>query len=434
LFFFKWWIYTDLAVKGDGIPLLQIDLSPQKLQYMKETHYECLSSLCDEIGRGVQVDCIVNEDSKTARLEVGQNQPALIYFPEKCHVATETTFGYRYLDGDPTIGAKPIALVHLQTQKIPKNGSSVIEKEQPLSMLTVLPDCFITVDTSIITNMHSDEMEQIKKTLNVDISEWEEMHRQWNQNSKRRAEIDIAFQTMNLLGSLPDPTKPPGYRETFVLQQAMCPDQMSEAVQELVLPSAEATYNFVIEYRHELVAGIVSMLGYMVTVTSLLWIMVRVLLPAWILKRSLSWPYGVNLSKIWFQLVMLCFVSNFRAHTSAVLPAVMAVGASCYRDYKAAMEWAFLGILAWGGPDTIYPVLDAAMSGIRWRSIDVLGIAPFAINLLAVGEGWWKLVTLYVVVRSYQSFRQSLEAPATDDLERTQIEMQAHRQAHVKVD
>jgi len=43
-------------------------------------------------------------------------------------------------------------------------------------------------------------------------------------------------------------------------------------------------------------------------------------------------------------------------------------------------------------------------------------------------------VTLYVVVRSYQSFRQSLEAPATDDLERTQIEMQAHRQAHVKVD
>ena len=441
------WLYTDVfaAVDDTGngliVPIMQLDLTPRELERIKDTHYQCIQSLCENIGRTVEVACVVNDDGRSAHLELGEDQPELVFFTEECHFATEATFGMRYLDGDETIGSKPIAFLRIQTEEIPANVTAAAQKTSntPSSILTLLPDCSITVNPSPM--MNAEDMENIRQTLNVDVAEWEDSV---FSGIDSQTGTDI-YVKANLLG-LPNHAKPPGYRESHVLKNLFCPEEMSDEIQEVILPNAGVIYHLVMECRHLLLAGGLSLYSYALSFGTLAWLMVRVLFPAWIMKRFLSWPESIGYWHIWRSLLLLCVVSRMGANNSWALTAAMVIGACYYRDTQAAMEWAFLGILAWGAPDTVYPVLDSFFSDggawqRAWQQIDFLGIVPWSFHVLVVGEGWWKLVTLYVVGRSYQSLRRSLR-PVTNELEQTQLydihpgqKPQAPRHnEHVKVD
>ena len=136
---------------------------------------------------------------------------------------------------------------------------------------------------------------------------------------------------------------------------------------------------------------------------------------------------------------MLSIVSSFQLN-SLLLAAIMTAGACYYRSTQAAMEWALLGVLAWGAPDTVYPILDSflLMGGDgggdlrqRWQQIDFLGIVPWSIHLLVVGNGWWKLVTIYVVGRSYMSLWQSSRSlPSDVELEEMQLTADSSQSQH----
>ena len=470
------WLYLDVFPVNNNdsssfgaIPIMQLALTPTDLGRIKASHAECFRSLCDDIGRTVDVACVVNDNGVSAHLELGKEQSELIFFTEECHRATEETFGYRYLDGDPDIGARPIALLHLQPNDEPlpnkhhKNetaakNKNAANKNSERSILTLLPDCSITVNTASPELMNPEDMEQIRRTLNIDLAEWENtINGHFDNTNKKAGDIDFSV-AANLLGPLPHHAKPPGYREAQVLKHLFCPEEMSQEVQELILPTAGTMYHWMIDCRHILLAVGVSLFSYCRSLGSLLWIMLRVLWPAYVMKRFLSWPEDKSIDywNIWRNLVLLCLVSSSQANNSLVLTAIMTAGACYYRNTQAAMEWALLGVLAWGAPDTVYPVLDSLLmmgggGGLkqRWKQIDFLGIVPWFIHVLVVGEGWWKLVTMYVVGRSYLSLRQAWQ-PSENDVELEQMQLgtnpgqqqqqqqqqvpYSHDQAHAKVD
>ena len=469
------WLYMDVF-PGDSdssadndqppafsgaIPIMQLELTPQELGRIKATHANCVQSLCNDIGRTVDVSCVVNDDGVTARLELGEEQSELVYFTEECHVATEETFGYRYLDGDERIGALPIALMHMQGKgTLPKQNETASSKnskhaantnKNKRSILTLLPDCSITINTDSSEWMvNAEEMEQIRKTLNIDLTEWENTMK--GHHKRGGGEVDFSV-AAHLLG-LPHPAKQPGYREAHVLKHLFCPEEMSPEVQEHILPAVELTYHWMIDCRHYILFFLVTLFSYSRSFGSLVWIMLRVLWPAHVMKRCLPWPDDKTIGywNIWRNLVLLCVVSS--SHTnSLVLTAVMTAGACYYRNTQAAMEWALLGVLAWGAPDTVYPVLDSFLmmgggGGLkqRWKQIDFLGIVPWTIHVAVVGEGWWKLVTLYVVGRSYLSLHQALQSSENAvELEQMQLGTNPqhqqqrpvpynHDEAHAKVD
>lgn len=419
------WMYTE--VFPADVPIMDISLTPHDLWKIKMTHYNCFHSLCDDIGRTTAVDCLVSDDGFSAKVELAEYQSPAVFFTEDCHIAIDATFGYRYLDGDEKIGARPIALVNIQTEEIPANATASTKEHSAAktSILTLLPDCSITVNAS--PDMNPEEREYIRKTLNVDMSEWESTINGHYDKHKDNMDLSVAA---NLMG-LPNDAKPPGYRESNVLKKLFCPEEMASEVQELILPSAGTIYNLVIDCRHVILAVGLSLYSYCMSLGTLVWLMLRVLWPAWVMKRFLSWPESIDYWHIWRSLLLLCLLSSFHAN-SLVLTAAMTAGACYYRNTQAATEWAMLGVLAWSATDVVYPVLDSFLGGDgglqqKWQQIDFLGIVPWSIHLLVVGEGWWKLVTLYVVGRSYQSLRQSLQQ-ADVELEQTQLDMNPEQQ------
>jgi hypothetical protein len=416
------------------IPLLMAT-TERELNVIKQSHAECLASLCVEIGRGVDVDCIINDNGKTGRVEYGDNVPVEIFFPQICHDATEATFGYPYLNGDARLGMKPIAFITVPREtNIPRNETARTQN----SLLTLLPDCSVTVNT--VMGLSPDELGLMKDKLNA--GDWEKLYQEFKDTSDS-IDLSLSLDLLTFTGKKQQQYTP-GHRETHILKYLLCPNDMAPEIQNQLLPQLESIYNHVMDYRIELTTGILFLYHAINSKLTLCWLMLRTLLPAMLMQRYLSWPHrSIRFWDIWRTLLLLCVISSYGT-SSVVLTLVMVLGALCYKDTTAAMEWAFLGILAWTANDTIYPYLDAWV-GDSLANVMGIKIALALVHAVVVGEGWWKIVTLYVVYKSYQGLQLIKQRP--DPLEQTRLHLdnnnnhqhQQHPliivgQDHIKVD
>ena len=129
-----------------------------------------------------------------------------------------------------------------------------------------------------------------------------------------------------------------------------------------------------------------------------LWLMVRSIIPAIVARRYLSWPNDISTRDVWRGMVLVALVSSEFAQVP-LLSITMATSAYVlFQDSKSAMEWVFLGFLAWQS-SYLTPYMEPLVS------FSFLGpfapIGSFLLSVLVVGEGWWKLVTLYAFTRAY---------------------------------
>jgi len=420
-----------------AFPILQA-ISEEELAGIKKSHEACFYSFCDDIGHKIPIDCVVNEDGTTARVEFAADEhtnlpPEYIPFPEACHKACEKTFGYRYLAGNEELGTYPVAFMTIQKGPLhPANATTKHTHDQKkdgiaTSLLTLLPDCSVTINSS--PDLSEEELAAIREKLNIDIKEWEETINQqfklgnnYNNRNQRHPDIDLLL-SFNLLG-LPHNKKNrlPGDRERFVLKRILCTDEMPTEVQEEILPTLASFYNFFMDYRHEILTVGICLYHYTMVGWTFGWLMFRLALPTVLLKRLGNWPDKIETIDIWRTLLLVSFISTAYLNTP-VLSTIMVLGALYYRDTKAAIEWGWLGILAWGAPDVIYPTLNSIVTmlfGDKEGDGMAMKIARHISHLLVVGEGWWKLVTLYVVYRSYQALQTTWQRPA-NILEQTRL-------------
>eukprot|EP00797_Seminavis_robusta_P008259 Sro157_g071370.2 (450) ;mRNA; f:93326-94675 len=421
------YMFFSLALKNneDSIPLL-LATSEQELNAIKESHGLCLESLCQEIGRGIDVDCVVNEDGKTGRTEFGANVPSQIFFPKACHDATEATLGFPFLDGDEEMGIAPVAFISVAKDPNMGQNETVAMLEAQKSLLTLLPECAIVVNAAAPV-VSQEEMESIKESLkfnNNDHGEWDKLFEELNQQEPQPLEMAL---TLDLLSLTSQQQYTPGHRETHVLKKLFCPEDMPPEVQQKVIPTLQVIYTFFMDYRIEMLIMFLFASHSVLSVGTVCWLVVRLILPAMLMKKFLSWPHHasniISFWDIWRTLILLCMVSSYGL-SSPVLSVVLALGAWVLcGDTTAAMEWAFLGCLAWSADDMIFPFLDTWV-GDPMSQIKGMRILNFVINSVVVGEGWWKLVTIYVIAKSYQGLNAKQRQSSKNALEQTQINLQ----------
>lgn len=376
---------------------------------------ECARSLCDEVGRLVDVDCIVNDDGETARVEYhngeedaeevdgAQARDIYIDIPETCHAAVRETFGSDWLEGDEETG---VSLIMIQRQERNHHNKAIV---------TLLPQCAVSTSTTTLI-ITQDEVDLIldDPSLDIDAADWTDFY-------------DYQY-SLNLIDYMNPQHVVPGHRERHVLKYLFCPEEFPEGLQSNGLQVAQVVYEVVLKYRHALVTLVVHLFAFVSVAVDVIGLMFQLILPTLVLKRFAKFPDAVTKWNIWRTLLLLCLVSDPYT-TCPLLSTLLTVRALWYGNTTAAMEWSFLGVLAWGAPD-VGPYLDSLFGGILAK-LDGLGILGWVLDLLVVGVGWWKLVTIYVVGRSYQSLVQS-QRPR-DALEETQVSM-TQQQHHDKVD
>lgn len=151
---------------------------------------------------------------------------------------------------------------------------------------------------------------------------------------------------------------------------------------------------------------------YVFTVAQLLSDVFNLLLTTLVLRWVLPWPKDfVGQSKItyWstFQvLLLLCTLTphlwGFEWLGLIVGGLFAAISYKVYQNKEAAMEWCFLGALLYGY-NSLVPLLDDLAGHLR--AMDGLGLFQLAwywvVGPLIPGQGWWKLVRVYVFWRTF---------------------------------
>lgn len=413
-----------------SVPIIQA-LTREQLGVIKQSHQDCFQSLCDEIGRPTAIDCIVNDDGVSNRVEYGDDVPDYIYFPEPCHDATEATFGGRYLEGVPEKKLGAIAFIALQKEKLGNTTST----SKVTSVLTLLPDCSVMVSDPEVS---PEELQTIKEKLNLHGGDFDKLYQEFNSNNQQggRHELDINLSIDLLKLMHPSRQLPPGHRESHVLKNIFCVDEMPDDVQEQALPQLATIYNFLMEYRQEILILLLYGSNIFFSFMTVGWLMVRLVIPSMVMKRVLTWPDNIGTMDIWRTLLLLCITTSFRL-TSPVLAGLLAMGALWYKNSTAALEWCFLGLVAWAAPDTIYPFLDSLL-GDHLDKLDAVNVLYFILHVFVIGEGYWKLITIYVVYRAYQALRESLKPPPIEQtqlrLDGNDMNMTHNGEEHAKTD
>jgi hypothetical protein len=405
------WLLSAIVLFDDvndpiPIPLLA-PTTERELNAMKQSHTECLASLCVEIGHGVDVACVVNDNGKTGRIEYGDNVPVEIFFPQICHDAMEATLGHPYLNGDVSRGIEPISFITFQREnKIPRNETARAQN----SLLRLLPNCSVMVTAAPLLSSEGDKLnEEFNKDLLA-------------------TDLSFLLDLLTLTGNN-NKLYTRGYRETHVLKYLLCPNEMTPHIQDKILPQLGSIYNFIMDYRMEILTGMLFLIITIGPILTLSWLMLRTLLPAMLMQRYLAWPHrSIRFWDVWRTLLLL-FVLSSNSTSSVVLTLVMTLGALCYKDTTAAVEWAFLGILARVAHDTIYPYLDAWV-GKSLANVMGIKIALALVHAVVVGEGWWKIVTLYVVYKSYRGLQLNRRP---DPLEQTRLHLDNNDQTHPQI-
>lgn len=431
-----------LSVLGQ-IPILQARTRAE-IEAMKLAHQDCFSSLCEEVGRSTAITCIVNDDGVTSRVEYGDDiVDPFVDFPEACHVATEVTFGDRYLDGftfEDESREDVAAIAFISLSKITSENLNETTTSKRASLLTLLPDCSLMISDPDVSPA---ELQALKEKLNLKVGgNWNDLYQDFQEQTQQQQPLDVSlsFDLMQLVHLYKTP--PPGHRETNVLKYLFCVDEMPEDVRQAALPTLTWIYNFLMDYRQEILTVLLYFANLSFAFLTIAWLMLRLVVPSMLMKRVLSWPDGISTTHIWNALLVLCLVTSFRLIQSPVLAGFMACGALWYRNFTAAMEWSFLGILAWAASDTIYPYLDDVLLG-QLEKFDGLDILYWTTHIFVIGEGWWKLVTIYVVYRAYQALYESTQQPPAP-IQQTQMNLhpsntmngqeQQQQQDHFKVD
>jgi hypothetical protein len=329
------------------------------------------------------------------------------------------------VEGSPV---EAIALMALQ--KEPSGNATA--SDQVISLMTLLTDCTVIASDP---ETSAEKLQTIKEHLNIGGSDWDNLYQEFNNQQQQGPELADIVLSIDLMNLMRNGRLPPGHRENRILKNILCVEEMPDEIRNHVLPSLAILYHFLMDYRKEILIFFLYLSNVVFSILTFAWLMVRLVFPSMVMKRVLFWPEGIRTVDIWRTLLLLCLSTSFRL-ISPPLAAALAGGALLhYKNFKAALEWCFLGVLAWAGPDTIYPFLDDAL-GRHLAKLDGLNILYYTLHLFVIGEGWWKLVTCYVVYRAYQSLIESIQSPPP--LEQTQLRLDGNTMTngdeHVKID
>ena len=214
-----------------------------------------------------------------------------------------------------------------------------------------------------------------------------------------------------------------GDRERIELRNFACLEHMSSNNQNLynVMPKMKQLYNLFMAWRVTVLLGFlcfVQMAGSLAKCgTRVLFLLVPSLF-LWLFlpknkirERQISWYSTIS------TLLLLRTLSDSRSGEleELIRTGIVASGALWFGNKKAALEWCFLFFIsymdfgvAWDDYWWNDTVADAFHRVYTSHSI-VDGI-QFLIALLLPGSGFWKLVTLYVVVMSFPVRNRPSEA------------------------
>lgn len=375
------------AVNDDSrIPILE-NLSSEQMASIRAAHLACAESLCD-LAETIPLDCVRGADNSLSADFGRFDGPDIITLPEICRDALEETVGSVW-DVNLMQVQRDGSVADASTTSTKLPGLATLDKTHKSSLLTFYPDC--SVEGNAQTIFPPDNQEN---------------HTAFDNNNET---IHLHPFAISLNNFFPNTT---GDRKENVLTNLFCPDDMDPGTQEKIkewYDLAMANPGGLACVFAVVVLGGMVVYNFVSTLSLVVWLMIRMIIPASVAQRVLSWPKNTSNWHIWQAMVLLGLISSQSASRVPSLSCIMAASAFLFHsDTKAAFEWTFLGVLAWGST-TVDPYLGSfATSLFLPESWGVLTwIVRSVIHLLVVGEGWWKLVTVYVFARSYRALAKS---------------------------
>lgn len=182
------------------------------------------------------------------------------------------------------------------------------------------------------------------------------------------------------------------------------------------LPIIDARSLF--DSRREMIIFAGAVFFCMVVLLDILLVMNQLIISTFVVRLLLpkmSKDYGVDEVTFWstWKAFLLMTALTETKHClfgdkTFVLMTIPAAMAFYYREHRASWEWAFLGVLSYGF-ESVHPWLDRVTAAVL--TVDTLGIVYSLVSWVGIivpGEGWYKLVRVYVFVMAYPPVRQSV--------------------------
>ena len=390
-----------------NIPLMKV-MSTVELDEIRRAQYEGHQAVCRAMKQVGEIDCIVNSDASEARVDYeSYSGPPTVPIPKELRDAFEKSFG--------PIGRGDI---HIPSNETTQEGAS-----------STKPD---------------DLLFEIVSALNGQVPP-----------SNKFVWMRVLPDCTAEFGATPDsglaPKLPliynwkPNVRSTIAPKWSFfCYDPADGLVSEDTIVALEKAIGWLFTHRHAVffwgvfAFGMIFGLLFLTPATGM-----SVFLTTLLVRWLLPWPQdGIGDNKItfwrtWRTLLLIGIVTSQRYGDlgDAILAGTLYSCAHYFGDAEAARAWVDLGV-AWFGLPYLFPLLDKAMDAIAM--IDFLNIARVAgwgFGLFLHGQGWWKLVFLYAILRahpSWKALKQRYLGVGTPELPDEGVE--AVEEVHTKLD
>ncbi|CAB9496359.1 expressed unknown protein [Seminavis robusta] len=374
-----------------------------EMEAIRDSHAICSQSLCD-LAKTLPLGCVAKTNDYKAGCEhlsyrYGELGEDLIALPRVCRDAFVSTLG-----SDLDVNLMDIR----HEEKVPVEATADGHLETKQSIFTLHPNGLVEFNLDAILPVEGG----IKKLRS---------HTETNGLTERNV---LSFSVLAF--SPGRDSLQAGHVQGDVLTSMFCLTEMHPHQRH----ELQKWYNLCMDHSLGIVVGLALLfvVGSVVfyfghSLWLVLWIMLRMILPAFVARRVLAWPDKITTWDVWRGLVLIGLVTASSLQPT-LLSCVLAGGAFLiYRDTSAAIEWAFLGFLAWGSPVVASHLNPLATSLLLTRSSPAIlrVLVEWSLYLLFVGEGWWKFVTIYAFARSYGSLmtantKETDKAPSTEDL------------------